>query len=593
MVKKESLSEAANQDPHKDLQPLASHLRELQAHSCHEHSTATLALQLLVKAQLQYGTISSATAQWIAQVTNSTYSHVKSLCEFYSFLQFDSATTLHLFLSTNVTDYWQGQQAIIDRFRQSDLEGQAFQLHLTSCSGLCDQGPAALINGRPLTLLTLQRVDEILAKIANKSPLETWPADWFDVKALIQKPGPLLSLQFQPGELLQKTEKVGAEPFLQALKESGLRGRGGAGFSTYLKWKACITAEGNHKVVVCNADEGEPGTFKDRVLLSNYAEHLLEGMTIAAYCVGAQQGFIYLRHEYCFLLPQLEEAIAQRRASNLLGKQINGIPDFDFDIAIHLGAGAYICGEESALLESLEGKRGIPRNRPPFPVTHGYLNRPTIVNNVETFSLVALLAKVGASQFKQLGTSNSTGTKLHSISGDCGSAGIYEFPLGTSVKELLKESGTALDKIQAVQVGGPSGKLILASDFDTPVDFDHVSSGGSFMVIGKERCLLTLTSQFSHFFQHESCGFCTPCRVGTTLLSNALEQIIAGEASERQVEQINETVAVMEMASHCGLGHTAGNPAKQLLELQPQLITHRLKPLLKQAIPVASLDDQS
>lgn len=589
---KESVSNTTIKDPQVDLRSLQSHLKQLLAHPCHEQSANILPLQLLVKAQLEYGMISTDILFWIAQATNSTFSHVQSLCDFYSFLQYNTSQNLHLFLSTNVTDYWQGQQAVIDRFQQSELEGVEFKIHLTSCSGLCDQGPAALINGRPLTQLTVQRADEILKRIEVNDPLDNWPSEWFSVKPNVQQIGPLLNLQFQPGDLLQQVINNGALHFLEELKESELRGRGGAGFPTHLKWNACIAAEGGDKVVVCNADEGEPGTFKDRVLLSDYTEHLLEGMTIAGYCIGAKQGFIYLRHEYDFLLPHLERAIEQRKANGLLGNKINTLADFNFDIAVHMGAGAYICGEESALLESLEGKRGIPRNRPPFPVTHGYLGRPTVVNNVETFSLVTLLAKIGGKRFKQLGTTNSTGTKLHSISGDCGKPGIYEFPLGATVKELLQASATSLDTVQAVQVGGPSGKLILAKDFDTPVDFDHVSSGGSFMVIGNERCLLTLTSQFTHFFQHESCGFCTPCRVGTTLLSQALDQILAGTASDRQVEHIQETVKVMEMASHCGLGHTAGNPAKQLLQQRFELINARLKPMQEKTIPVVSLDDQ-
>jgi [NiFe] hydrogenase diaphorase moiety large subunit len=342
-----------------------------------------------------------------------------------------------------------------------------------------------------------------------------------------------------------------------------LRGRGGAGFSTGRKWRACLAASGADKVVVCNADEGEPGTFKDRVLLSRCAQAVFEGMTLAAWATGARQGLLYLRGEYRYLLPHLHEVLAARRGLGLLGRDILGAAGFDFDIDIHLGAGAYVCGEESALLESLEGRRGTPRIRPPFPVTHGYLGRPTAVNNVETLALACLVALDGAAAFAATGTAQSAGTKLLSVSGDCARPGIYEYPFGVTVAQVLADCGAA--DTQAVQVGGASGVTLAPGEFGRAIAFEDVPSAGAFMVFDGRRDLFEVARNFVHFFAHESCGFCTPCRVGTTLLANTMDKLARGQGSPQDLKEIDDLDRLLKNTSHCGLGSSAPNPVLDTL----------------------------
>lgn len=356
----------------------------------------------------------------------------------------------------------------------------------------------------------------------------------------------------------------GPTAMLEEIKRSNLRGRGGAGFTTGLKWEACRSAPGERRYVVCNADEGEPGTFKDRVLLARHADLLLEGMTVCAYVVGAQEGFLYLRGEYEHLVEPLRQALARRRAQGLLGPHVAGERGFDFDVALHVGAGAYVCGEESALIESLEGKRGIPRNRPPYPVTHGYLGQPTVVNNVETFCAAALIALRGGDWYRAIGTPRSAGTKLISVSGDCARPGIYEYPFGTTVRQILDDCSAV--RTQAVQISGPSGVCIGASEFGRRIGFEDLPTAGAFMVFDETRDMFDVARNFARFFAHESCGFCTPCRVGTTLLRNVMEKIHRQKGSRHDLERIQRLNRLLQASSHCGLGHTACNPLVDTLK---------------------------
>ena len=347
-----------------------------------------------------------------------------------------------------------------------------------------------------------------------------------------------------------------------------MRGRGGAGFATAKKWQLCRQAVGPERVVVCNADEGEPGTFKDRVLLTRHTDEVFEGMTIAALVIGARQGFVYLRGEYAYLLAPLRAALQRRREQHLLGHSILGRDGFDFDIDIHGGAGAYVCGEESALIESLEGKRGTPRIRPPFPVEHGYMGHPTVVNNVETFCAVSQIAVHGGAWWAGIGTPESTGTKIHSVSGDCARPGLYEYPFGTRIGRLLEDCG-ALDT-QAVQVGGPSGVCLSAFDFGRRIAFEDVPTAGAFMVFDRSRDMFEVARNFAHFFAHESCGFCTPCRVGTALVERRMDKLARGDGSRDDIEVLYELDKLMHATTHCGLGAAACNPLRDtILKFRP------------------------
>jgi len=297
-------------------------------------------------------------------------------------------------------------------------------------------------------------------------------------------------------------------------------------------------------------------------------------MTLCAATIGADQGFLYLRGEYLYLLEPLEAELTRRREAGLLGKGIRGQSGLDFDIEIHLGAGAYICGEESALIESLEGKRGNPRNRPPFPVTHGYLGRPTVVNNVETFVAAALIAAHGAEWFRSRGTAQSTGTKLLSVSGDCARPGIYEYPFGVTVQQILDDCGAT--GTQAVQVAGAAGRTVPPAEFGRRIAFEDLATGGSFMIFDGSRDLLEMVQNFTDFFVHESCGFCTPCRVGTTLLAKTLKKVCCGHSTRADLGTLQQVGELMRRTSHCGLGATAANPVLDTLEKFPELYESHL-----------------
>jgi [NiFe] hydrogenase diaphorase moiety large subunit len=440
---------------------------------------------------------------------------------------------------------------------------------------MCDQGPALLVNGWTITRLDENRIDSIAELIESETAVDQWPEEFFQLEDNIQRRDILLSDDSNNGDALRSLIDKGDETILEQIESSGLRGRGGAGFKTGMKWRFCKQSQADQHYVVCNADEGEPGTFKDRVLLNAYADEVFEGMTVCAGVIGASKGYLYLRGEYRYLRAPLEQVLQKRRDANLLGKSILGKNGFDFDIEIHMGAGAYICGEESSLIESLEGKRGIPRKRPPFPVTHGYQNKPTVVNNVETFMAAALITIHGADWFRSVGTEESSGTKLLSISGDCEKPGIYEYPFGVSIQDILKDCGAA--DTQAVQIAGAAGFTVPATEFERCIAFEDISTGGSFMVFNQQRDLLDMVKNFAHFFVHESCGFCTPCRVGSSLMKDLVDKAHSGHAGQYDLDEMRKIGQLMRSASHCGLGTTAPNPVLDTLNKFPQIYEKRMK----------------
>jgi [NiFe] hydrogenase diaphorase moiety large subunit len=357
-------------------------------------------------------------------------------------------------------------------------------------------------------------------------------------------------------EVLKKALSMKRSEIIDEIVKSGLKGRGGAGFPTGIKWNLTASANSDCKFVVCNADEGEPGTFKDRTLMARYADLLFSAMTLAGYAVGAKKGYLYLRGEYAYVRDQLDKILDERRKNNLLGAKVCG-KDFSFDIEIRMGAGAYVCGEETALIESLEGQRGEPRNRPPFPVNTGFQGCPTTVNNVETLLWAACIVAKGADWFKGHGTEKSPGLKIFSVSGDCEKPGIYEYPLGTKISKLLADVGAKDAK--AVQIGGASGVCIPAKDFERKIAFEDVATGGSVMVICKCRCMNAVAKNFLEFFADESCGQCTPCRIGTVKLLETVEKMEKGECSIERLDEILKLGETMQMASKCGLGQSAPN----------------------------------
>ena len=366
----------------------------------------------------------------------------------------------------------------------------------------------------------------------------------------------VLFSEFTPGFGISLALEKSKKDIIDIVIESKLRGRGGAGFPTGYKWKSSANAKKTPKYVVCNADEGEPGTFKDRILLSEHPEKLFEGMAICGYAIGSNHGIVYLRGEYRYLLKPLLKVLERLRKTHYLGKNILN-SNFEFDIEIYLGSGAYICGEETALIESLEGQRGEARNKPPFPTEEGYLGKPTVVNNVETFSYIPYIINKGAEWFKEMGTEKSKGSKLFSISGDVKYPGVYELPMGSTVKEILELVGARDTK--AVQVGGASGVCISKKEFDKPLAFESLPPGGSIIVFDQSRDILKVLKNFMEFFVEESCGQCTPCREGNFRLLEAVEKLERGECSINYLKTLRDLAETMKFTSKCGLGQTSPN----------------------------------
>lgn len=538
-------------------------------------------LQVLRQVQARFHHIPPFAIEALVQAWGLSYAAVRSVVGFYHFLSFEPRGRYTLYLSDSVTDRMLGSEAIVQRLAErlgvvlEQVRGDGLvSLHRTSCTGLCDQGPAGLINGRPLTRLTARRADEVADLILSNTPLDAWPADFFEVSNPVWRHNLTLRHPISLGQAVTRMLAMGPQAMLDELRASGLRGRGGAGFATWQKWQACRQATGP-RAITCNADEGEPGTFKDRMLLMQWAHELIEGMTLAALTVGATQGFLYVRGEYEFIEPHLREVLQVRRDRGLLGNSIMGSGQA-FDVALHLGAGAYVCGEETALIESVEGKRGIPRTRPPFPVDRGYLGLPTVNNNVETFVQVAQIAVHGGTWFAAQGTDASRGTRILSVAGDVARPGLYEVPWGVTVAEVLADSGAT--EVQAVLVGGPSGKLIDASQLQRQISFEDLPTGGAFTVFNHSRDMVDVATQYTRFFAHESCGFCTPCRVGCGQLLETAERLITGHAGPWDITRLKETASLMQHHSHCGLGQTAAHPLLDVIQHFPDQIERRLVP---------------
>ena len=370
------------------------------------------------------------------------------------------------------------------------------------------------------------------------------------------------------------SEKIPPAEVIQTMLDSGLRGRGGAGFPTGLKWKFAAANQADQKYVCCNADEGDPGAFMDRSILEGDPHSIIEAMTIAGYAIGATQGYVYIRAEYPIAVKRLQIAIDQAREYGLLGKNIFD-SGFDFDIELRLGAGAFVCGEETALMTSIEGKRGEPRCRPPFPALKGLFQKPTVLNNVETYANIPQIFLKGADWFRSIGTEKSPGTKVFALGGKINNTGLVEVPMGTTLREVVEEIGGGIPgghKFKAAQTGGPSGGCIPASLIDTPIDYDSLIAIGSMMgsggliVMDETTCMVDIAKFFLEFTVDESCGKCTPCRVGTKRLLEILNKITSGNGTLEDIDKLEELCYYIKENSLCGLGQTAPNPVLSTLK---------------------------
>ena len=358
------------------------------------------------------------------------------------------------------------------------------------------------------------------------------------------------------------------ESVVKIIKDSGLRGRGGGGYSTGLKWEFASKNISDQKYVVCNADEGDPGAFMDRSILEGDPHSVIEGMIIAGYAIGATKGLVYIRAEYPLAIERLRKAIETARKNGILGEKIFGT-DFQFDIEIKYGAGAFVCGEETALIHSMEGGRGEPTTKPPYPAESGYWGKPTIVNNVETLANIAQIILKGVEWFRSIGTKNSPGTKVFALAGKINNVGLVEVPMGTTLREVIFEIGGGIKnnkKFKAVQTGGPSGGCLTEKDLDTPIDFDTLLAKGSMMgsggmiVMDEDDCMVAVSKFYLEFTVDESCGKCAPCRIGNTRLWEILDRITKGEGKEEDIGLLKELSQTIKTTSLCGLGQTSPNP---------------------------------
>ncbi len=506
---------------------------------------------------------------------------VESMVTFYSFFSRRTRGNIIIRLCDDIIDRMNGADLVAEAFRkelgiefgQTTSDGK-ISLEYTPCIGMSDQAPAALVNEEVVTYLSTDRVKEIVSTLretGNPKKLVHRLGDGNNAHDLVRsmvhnnvrRRGEVVFADYVPNAGLAKALAMTPVEVINEVKNARLRGRGGAGFPAGLKWEFTRAAEGERRFVVCNSDEGEPGTFKDRVLLTEMPDRIFEGMTIAGYAIGAGEGILYLRGEYAYLYRLLDTAIEKRRKAGLLGAHVLG-KDFSFDIRIAMGGGAYICGEETALISSLEGTSGLPKTRPPFPAQKGFLGCPTVVNNVETLCVVPNVVDRGAAWFAGIGAKNSSGTKLLSVSGDCARPGIYEYPFGVRISDILREAGA--EDTLAVQVGGASGQMINASDFERTVSYEDLATGGSLMIFNRGRDLISIVKSFMEFFVEENCGYCTPCRVGNRVMLTILDRITRGNGSEEDLDRLKSLGASVKLASRCGLGQTAPNPILSSLD---------------------------
>ncbi len=535
-------------------------------------------MDILIEIQDNENYISDDAVRIISEKLELSLVDVEQTISFYHFLSKEPQGKYTIYLNNSIVSNMMGRQIVAETFENEAgckfgevAEDGIIGLFDTACIGMSDQEPAALINGNVFIHLTPFRVKEIVRDMRTGKDVKKMHTSYLDggqnkseylnsaVRNNIMRMGPVLTDDYNPGTIIMNNlPQLTPEQVIEEIKTSNIRGRGGAGFPTGLKWEFCRIAKGDKKYILCNADEGEPGTYKDRVILTERPKLLFEGMVIAGYSIGATEGILYLRYEYKYLKHYLENALEEARGKNLLGNDIGGIKGFNFDIRIQLGAGAYICGEESALIESIEGKRGEPRDRPPYPVEKGYNDCPTVVNNVETLCSVVKIMLKGGEWYSSLGTPVSTGTKVLNISGDCKYPGIYEVEWGLTIIDILDMVGAT--DVQAIQVGGPSGSLIGPEEFDRKLCYSDLVTGGSFIIFNFNRDLLkNVVLNFTDFFIEESCGSCVPCRSMIPLFKQKLEKILSGNGVASDLEDLQSWGKLMK-TNRCGLGHTAANP---------------------------------
>lgn len=536
-------------------------------------------LPALHAAQNLYGWLSEPVAAEVARTLHVPLADVHGVIEFYTLFHNEKVGKRIIRVCTDPACGLKGADQVLEHLcshhhiepGETTRDGRV-TIERSPCLGLCEAAPAALVDDQAETNIDLRNDSYDLGR--PKSVVGG------SLRLLTSHCGNSTTLLADYGEYSALKKALGMKPaqVVAEVKASGLVGRGGAAFPTGVKWEGAAAADGSPKYVVCNADESEPGTFKDRVLMLDDPHRLLEGLLIAGYAVGAQKGYIYLRGEYPYILPVLEKALAEARQAGYLGR---GILDksFSFEVEIRLGAGAYICGEETALFESIEGKRGFPRVKPPFPTTHGLFGQPTVINNVETLFNVPLILSMGAAKYRKIGTEKSPGPKLFCVSGDVARPGVYEVPFGVSLRHLLEMAGGVRGrrKLQTVLFGGAAGAFATPDQLDVRLTFEDLRAAGLplgsgvVMVFDSSRDLRDVLRRLGRFFVHESCGKCYPCQMGTQRQMEILDRVAVGDILSDDIERLKDVGWTMTDASLCGLGQTAASAVLSAINLWPEM----------------------
>ncbi len=492
-----------------------------------------------------------------------------------------------------------GSNVVCDEFNSLIESGSRTDVNIkrVGCTGQCSIEPIVSIIDNKGNAVKYSQVDKAMARqifeehISKDSPLDSCLSQDSSQKRLALRNSGVIDPECLSDYLLNDgynalacvLDKGQPQWVIDQLKESNLRGRGGGGYPTGMKWQAAADQQSDIKYVICNADEGDPGAFMDRSMLEGDPFSIIEGMTIAGYAIGSAKGYLYIRAEYPMAIERIENAIKLARENNLLGNNILG-STFNFDLEVRLGAGAFVCGEETALIQSIEGRRGQPKIRPPFPAQKGLWGSPTIINNVETWTNVPVIINDGAKNFAEVGTHKSGGTKVFALAGKITNTGLVEVPMGTTLREIVYDIGGGVPggrELKAIQTGGPAGGCIPAKMIDTPVDFDTLQAAGSIMgsggmiIMDETDCMVDVARFFLEFTKSESCGKCTPCREGTTRMLEILEKIVDGKATLEDLEKLHRLAMLVKKASLCGLGRAAPNPVLSTLDhFRDEYIAH-------------------
>jgi NADH-quinone oxidoreductase subunit F len=546
----------------------------------------TQLLPALLEAQQLYRHLPEPVAAAIGHALDVPLADVHGVISFYSML-YDEPTgrTMVRICTSPRCAQVGGKEALAElcnhlgvRPGETTPDG-AYTVEEVPCLCLCDLAPAALVGDTPVAHIHPEAPAEWLEapEVAGLGHLGGEPL------RLLARTGRIPPAEVEAYEAhdgfagLRRALSRTPEAVVEEITASGLVGRGGAAFPTGRKWAFTAAAPGTIRYVVCNGDESEPGTFKDRVLMEGDPLAVIEGMLIAGYAIGAEEGFIYIRGEYPRAQRIMGEALDNMRAAGYLGQNILG-SDFSFEISIRSGAGAYICGEETALFESIEGKRGFPRLKPPYPTTHGLFGQPTVINNVETLAAATWIMAHGAEAYREMGTEKSAGTKLFCLSGDVARPGVYEVPFGNPLSDLLEMAGGVTGKLQGILLGGAAGRFATPDQVDLPMSFEGLAEAGLplgsgvVMVMNEERSLPQTLLSLAEFFAHESCGKCYPCQLGTQRQLEIVEAASQGELTARDVDALQDVIFAMTTSSLCGLGMTAGIAVESALKLWPERI---------------------